>query len=103
MLCSGGYGNIAAIGKGYEFQRILQALLCGDVAGDDGQRIHLNLRRVECKDDRYCIVGARVGIDDHPPWCSYGEGCQYNCRHRERTCEPAAGWVHGGILSWEKT
>ena len=64
MLRATGDGNVASIGERDERERVLQALRCGHVAGNHGQRSNVELGRIQREEDGNRVVGAGIGVDD---------------------------------------
>ena len=64
MLRATGDRNVASIGERDECERVLQALRCGHVAGNHGQRSNVELGRIQREENGNRVVGAGIGVDD---------------------------------------
>jgi hypothetical protein len=64
MLGAGGNGNIATVGERNHAEGVLQALLRGDIARDNGDGADIELRRIERQHERHGVIGSGIGIKD---------------------------------------
>src|ERR1700722_3680037 len=72
-----GNGNVAALCERHHTQSVIQSHLQGDVAWNDGDRSHIQFRRIQCQHNGERVVGSWVGVDDYllGGCCRYGECC----------------------------
>ncbi len=64
MLRAPGHGQIASTGERNEFQSVFEALLRGDIAGDNRYGAHIELGGIQRQEQGHRIVGAWISVDD---------------------------------------